>query len=77
MTSLFSFSSPIDIDIRLDDEHDRKTVEIKTDSSSKETCPVYFDGETLAGTVRRTTSDFNLTGGDSATKCKETNARWD
>ncbi|WFD22201.1 Vacuolar protein sorting-associated protein 26 [Malassezia equina] len=51
MTSLFSFSSPIDIDIRLDDEHDRKTVEIKTDSSSKETCPVYFDGETLAGTV--------------------------
>ncbi|SHO76705.1 Similar to S.cerevisiae protein PEP8 (Vacuolar protein component of the retromer) [Malassezia sympodialis ATCC 42132] len=51
MTSLFSFSSPIDIDIRLDDEHDRKTVEIKTDSTSTEVFPVYLDGETLSGTV--------------------------
>lgn len=54
MTSLFSFSSPVDIDIRLSDEHDRKTVEVKTEGGSKEVCPVYFDGETLKGTVRST-----------------------
>lgn len=58
MTSLFSFSSPIDIDIRLDDEHDRKTVEIKTDSTSTEVFPVYLDGETLSGTVRRTKKEI-------------------
>lgn len=52
MTSLFSFASPIDIDIRLNDEHDRKTVDVKTNNSSKETYPVYYDGETLQGTVR-------------------------
>ncbi|KAL4402888.1 Vacuolar protein sorting-associated protein 26 [Malassezia pachydermatis] len=51
MTSLFSFSSPADIDIRLDDEHDRKTVEVKTENPNKETIPVYFDGESLQGTV--------------------------
>lgn len=51
MTSLFSFASPIDIDIRLNDEHERKTVDVKTNTSSKETYPVYYDGETLQGTV--------------------------
>ncbi|WFD32136.1 Vacuolar protein sorting-associated protein 26 [Malassezia sp. CBS 17886] len=49
--SLFSFSSPVDIDIRLSDEHERKRVDVKADSSAKDTCPVYFDGESLEGTV--------------------------
>ena len=42
MTSLFSFSSPVDIDIRLEDEHKRKTVDVKTVGASKETYPVYY-----------------------------------
>ncbi|WFD44902.1 Vacuolar protein sorting-associated protein 26 [Malassezia psittaci] len=31
MTSLFSFAAPVDIDVRLDDEHDRKQVEVKAE----------------------------------------------
>ena len=51
MTSLFSFSSPVDIDIRLEDEHERKTVDVKTVGASKETYPVYYDGESVRGSV--------------------------
>ena len=51
MTSLFSFSSPVDIDIRLEDEHKRKTVDVKTVGASKETYPVYYDGESVRGSV--------------------------
>lgn len=52
MASLFGFSSPVDLEIRLEDEHDRKTVDIKAEQSHKETCPIYYDGESVTGTVR-------------------------
>ncbi|KAI3623711.1 Vacuolar protein sorting-associated protein 26 [Malassezia furfur] len=51
MTSLFSFSAPVDIDVRLEDEHDRKQVDVKLENPAKETLPVYFDGESVRGTV--------------------------
>ena len=51
MSSLFSFSTPVDIDVRLEDEHDRKQVDVKLESPAKETLPVYFDGESLRGSV--------------------------
>ncbi|WFC95580.1 Vacuolar protein sorting-associated protein 26 [Malassezia brasiliensis] len=51
MTSLFSFSAPVDIDVRLEDEHDRKQVDVKLENPTKETLPVYFDGESVQGTV--------------------------
>ncbi|KAI3613398.1 hypothetical protein CBS9595_004231 [Malassezia furfur] len=51
MTSLFSFSAPVDIDVRLEDEHDRKQVDVKLENFAKETLPVYFDGESVQGTV--------------------------
>ncbi|WFD00843.1 Vacuolar protein sorting-associated protein 26 [Malassezia yamatoensis] len=51
MTSLFSFAAPVDIDVRLDDEHDRKQVDVKAESNSKESLPVFFDGDTVQGTV--------------------------
>lgn len=51
MTSLFSFSSPVDIDVRLKDEHDRKAVEVKGEGTVKELMPVYYDGENVSGTV--------------------------
>ena len=42
MTSLFSFSSPVDIDIRLEDEHERKTVDVKTVSYTHLTLPTIY-----------------------------------
>ncbi len=52
MASFFSFSSPVDVDVRLDAEDDRKQVEIKMDKAGKEKCPIYFDGESVKGSVR-------------------------
>ncbi|WFD04577.1 Vacuolar protein sorting-associated protein 26 [Malassezia obtusa] len=51
MTSLFGFSAPVDIDVRLEDEHERKQIDVKLDNPAKETLPVYFDGENVQGTV--------------------------
>ena len=54
MTSLFSaLSGPtVDVGVTLEDEQDRKQVEVKISSDAskpeserKESCPVYYDGE--------------------------------
>jgi hypothetical protein len=49
--SLFSFSAPVDIDIRFNGEENRKLVEVKVDRDRRERFPLYFDGETVAGRV--------------------------
>lgn len=49
--SLFSFSSPLDIDIVLDNTDDRPTVDVKLDKGRREKCPLYLDGETVKGAV--------------------------
>jgi hypothetical protein len=52
MASLFNFSSPpIDIDILLTNSDDRRQVEVKSDKDKKESCPVYYDGESVVGQV--------------------------
>ncbi len=51
MASFFSFASPIDIDVRLEGEEQRKQVEIKLEKDRRESCPVYYDGETVRGVV--------------------------
>lgn len=48
--SLFGFSVPVDIDVRLDGEHEREHVDVKVDSAT-ETLPLYHDGESVRGTV--------------------------
>jgi len=48
----YFFASPIDVDIRLEDEEQRKQVEIKTDKEKTVSCPVYYDGESVTGQVR-------------------------
>jgi vacuolar protein sorting-associated protein 26 len=53
MASFFSFSSPLDVDVRLDNEEERQQVEVKQDKDRKEKCPVYFDGESVRGQVSR------------------------
>ena len=51
MASFFAFSHPIDIDIKLFEEENRKEVEIKSDKDKKDTCPIYYDGEAVKGQV--------------------------
>lgn len=54
MASFFGFASaPVDVEIRLNGEDDRKQVEAKGDHDKKELCPVYYDGESVEGKVSR------------------------
>lgn len=50
MTSLF-FSTPLDIDIVLEESDDRPTVDVKLDKNRKEKAPLYLDGESVKGAV--------------------------
>lgn len=50
MTSLF-FSTPVDIDVVLDDSDDRQTVDVKHDKGRRERVPLYMDGESVKGAV--------------------------
>ncbi|KAJ6014626.1 vacuolar protein sorting-associated protein 26 [Penicillium herquei] len=50
MASLF-FSSPVDIDVVLDDLDDRPTVDAKLDKNRRERVPLYMDGESVKGAV--------------------------
>lgn len=49
--SLFSFSTPLDIDIVLQDTDDRQTVDVKLDKNRREKAPLYLDGESVRGAV--------------------------
>lgn len=52
MTSFFNFgAAPVDVDIRLTGEDDRKQVEVKGEKDQKVMCPVYYDGESIVGQV--------------------------
>ncbi|KAF8608839.1 vacuolar protein sorting-associated protein 26 [Ceratobasidium sp. AG-I] len=47
----FFFAQPVDIDIKLENEEARKLVDVKVDKERTQSSPVYYDGETVAGTV--------------------------
>ena len=49
--SLFSFSTPLDIDVVLQDSDDRPTVDAKLDKGKRDKCLLYLDGETVKGAV--------------------------
>ena len=61
MASFFSFSSPIEVDVHLQNEEDRQSVEVKGAAPTgkghdhalldRERCPVYYDGEAVRGQV--------------------------
>lgn len=61
MASFFSFSSPLDVDVRLDNEDERQQVEVKQDKDRKDKCPVYFDGESIRGQVSTSLHSTNHT----------------
>lgn len=52
MASYF-FASPVDVEVTLEGEDDRKQVEIKSEKEKIVKCPVYYDGESVVGQVRR------------------------
>lgn len=49
--SFFGFGQSADIEIHLDGADTRKTAEIKTEDGKKERFYLYYDGETVSGTV--------------------------
>lgn len=47
----YFFASPVDVDIRLDAEDDRKKVDLKVEKERATSAPVYYDGDAVAGQV--------------------------
>lgn len=47
----FFFGSPVDMDVKLEGEDDRKQVEVKQEKEKNIRCPVYYDGESVVGQV--------------------------
>jgi hypothetical protein len=47
----YFFSTPVDIDIVLDDPDDRTMVDVKLDKNRREKAPLYMDGESVKGAV--------------------------
>lgn len=51
------FKAPLDIEIRLDNEQSRKTIDVKTPQGRLEKLPVYQDGESVKGSITIRTRD--------------------
>lgn len=47
----YFFSTPVDIDIVLEDTDDRQMVDVKLDKNRREKAPLYMDGESVKGAV--------------------------
>jgi hypothetical protein len=60
----YFFASPIDVDIKLSDEEQRKQVEMKSEKEKTVSCPVYYDGDSVSGTVRVQVQQQDLLGVD-------------
>jgi Vacuolar protein sorting-associated protein 26 len=51
----YFFSSPVDVDVRLEGEELRKQVESKAEKDRPVSCPVFYDGESVSGQVHQYT----------------------
>lgn len=47
----YFFSTPVDIDVVLEDTSDRQMVDVKLDKNRREKAPLYMDGESVKGAV--------------------------
>ncbi|KAH0595696.1 hypothetical protein MHUMG1_06243 [Metarhizium humberi] len=47
----YFFSTPVDIDVVLEDADDRSMVDVKLDKNRREKAPLYMDGESVKGAV--------------------------
>jgi len=52
MAASYFFASPIDVEVKLEGEELRKKVDMKMEKEKTVSCPVYYDGESVAGQVR-------------------------
>ncbi|CAD6566599.1 MAG: hypothetical protein TREMPRED_002813 [Tremellales sp. Tagirdzhanova-0007] len=58
MASFFNFAGqPVEVEIKLTGEAERRQVEVKGDKEKKEMCPVYYDGESVVGQVTARVKD--------------------
>lgn len=48
----YFFSSPVDVEIKLSGEDERKRFDMKTEKEKTVSCPIYYDGDTISGEVR-------------------------
>lgn len=48
----YFFASPVDVEIKLEGEDERKIVEVKSDKEKTVSSPVFYDGDNVAGQVR-------------------------
>jgi hypothetical protein len=51
MAAAYFFASPIDVEVKLEGEELRKKVDMKLEKEKTVSCPVYYDGESVAGQV--------------------------
>ena len=56
----YFFASPIDVDFKLEGEDIRKQVDMKMEKEKTISCPVYYDGDSVGGQVRRNMSIYRL-----------------
>ncbi|KAJ3488136.1 hypothetical protein NLI96_g3062 [Meripilus lineatus] len=47
----YFFASPVDVEIKLEGEDERKIVEVKSDKEKTVSSPVFYDGDNVAGQV--------------------------
>ncbi len=47
----YFFSTPVDIDVVLEDGDDRSMVDVKLDKNRREKAPLYMDGESVKGAI--------------------------
>lgn len=47
----YFFSTPVDIDVVLQDTDERSMVDVKLDKNRREKAPLYMDGESVKGAV--------------------------
>ena len=45
----YFFASPVDVEVKLDGEEERKQVDTKSEKDRVITCPVYSDGDSISG----------------------------
>jgi vacuolar protein sorting-associated protein 26 len=51
MAAAYFFASPVDVEVKLEGEDLRKSVDMKMEKEKTISCPVYYDGESVSGQV--------------------------
>ena len=52
----YIWGTPVDVEIRLENEDARRKAEVKLEKDRRDSLPVYLDGESIIGQVRTRTS---------------------